>query len=686
MNVYVAPSGSIAAIEQPGSSPLYFSLPECSQLSGDVVARTYLGDGEWELVVGPDRDTLLAKAIERHALLRAVSNIELCFAPLSTALHIRLLGDTEVIGKAYPVRQDLIARLLCAPLREPELCEKTIGLALSNGFGFVSNILEAVFDLQAELRRLVSVWLELVPAEFVAFAHGKQWVWNLAVRDRVILDSLSVKSANQLKSTWARLAFKCDRTRERSAIAHVAQLMSKVLHPSGDELIGSIDDEVHDPEPPLKQAQWGIQAKAAKDRALKQVDAIVKAVAQGEDLLAEKFLDELVDTQTSFEDGETHVVKSLCNIAASCAAMFRTDFEYKCLQRAVSFNETDSWTLVQLADHFKRVGNFDKAVEVAKEAILFSNDIVALSSLADVYVQMRDYEEATRQYTSMPDWNRISGVRTALADILRKQMRLDEAQTAYEAIANEGMASDRVWAGLAEIAKRQGRLTDALDLYSRALDVEGLDDRAKHVYVLAKSNILVRDGQLELAYNLTDAAVRRHPFDRVARTLKAAIAGLLGRPRDALKDLPVMGQTKAFHEWVQGYVRGLTLMLLDRNEEARKALFAHVDKRLLDSESEAIRSLAAAAFFLRSRSGIGDAARILGQMKPLSDTFAETIRAAFAYHVAVARGNRLRIAELDDYLSRVQDNDVKYLRMQIKHRNWFAVKHLEAKILLRLAS
>ncbi len=428
------------------------------------------------------------------------------------------------------------------------------------------------------------------------------------------------------------------------------------------------------------------RAQAGLERALRQVVAIAAAVAKGHDAKARRYLNDLVAAQMAYSGGTEHAVKSLCNIAHQCAEMFRTDFEYECLQTAITITGSDAWTLTQLADHYKRVGRFDDAIETLGKAAALSEDPVITSSLADVYVQMERFPEALTIYESIPGADQDGSIRQAKADALRRWGHLDDASHAYDCMIRDGLAMHRTLAGQAEIAKRQGRLQDARDMYRQMLADEDLDESSLFVYRMAFANVLVRTGELPEAYTLVDAAVQERPFSCQARAFRAAVAGLLGKPGTAMDDLPYLGQTNAFNEWVTEYVRGLLLLMLDRYGDARKALLRKVDEKFLDKDANAVLRLGAAVWFLQKREGIENASNILAEVPQVKDAFADNIRAALQYHVAVALRQDAEIARLEKQLMSVDDNDLQALVTAIRREDWMKAWRLEVRTVLRLAS
>jgi tetratricopeptide (TPR) repeat protein len=257
--------------------------------------------------------------------------------------------------------------------------------------------------------------------------------------------------------------------------------------------------------------------------------------------------------------------------------MFRTDFEYECLRTAEAIQPDDAWTLVQVADHFKRAGSFGKAIETLHRADALGAGLIVQSCIADVHVEMEQFSEALEIYKAIPGADQDRVIRTAIADVYRRSGRFDDALREYDRLIHDGIATDRTVAGRAEIAKRQGQLSIARDLYEQLLESGEFSGKSRAIHGMALANVLLRAGDLNGAYRTIDDVVQAQPFSWHAKALRAAIGGLLGDPGEAIKDLPDLGQAHAFREWVSGYVRGLLLLMLNRYADAREALLRHVE-------------------------------------------------------------------------------------------------------------
>lgn len=690
MKAFASIVGGLCVFEE-GHQRHFVNVVDMSSVAPETAHLVCGAIDDWKVIDVPNREALLREVGERHRRARGLANIEACLFGVSASLQKELLGEVEDLLKALDARSQLEAMLLRAPLASIDGLTALINECLSEGFASTASLLEQVRESQPHLCRLTDRWLSIPDELFAALPGGRQQTWKMAVTSEVVLETLKASTVQTVERAWVNLAFHLTSPTERTAISRVSKAVARTLFPECAES-GKVGEamlalEPEDSSDDYRQAQpRGQAARDSHERALKQVDAIAIAVAEGHDANARRYLKELVAAQLRESGGEEHAVKSICNIAQQCAEMFRTDFEYECLQTAINVKPGDAWTLVQMAHHLKRVGRFDDAIETLRQAAAFGEERVTKSSLADVYVQRGQFQEAIAIYESIPGAEQDGTIRQAKADALRRWGYLEDANHEYDRMIHDGLATHRVFAGKAEIAKRQGRLLEARKLYRELLENSKLEVSSSVIYRLSLANVLVRMGELTDAYKQIDEAVQRRPFARQARAFRAAVAGLLGKPGEAIGDLPQLGQTQAFNEWVSDYVRGLLLLMLDRFADARTALLQKVEDRFLDKDAHGMLRLGAAVCFLQKRTGVEQASEILDKVPEMKDAFADTIRAALQYHVAVALRQDAEIMRLETHLRSVDDDDLKTLVSAISQRDWIKAWRLEVRMLLRLAA
>ncbi|MGA2546952.1 MAG: tetratricopeptide repeat protein [Rectinemataceae bacterium] len=646
---------------------------------------------DWEVVQGENRDAVLGAVLENYQCNRVVADVEFCLLDgLSPSLQRELMEEVENLLKTLGNLRMLRALLLKAPLLEKVSIDGLIKMCLSDGFHATANLLEGVRELQPQLRRLADRWISIPEECFSSLSGGRQAAWRSAIRSYVILKTIEASSHRDVEQAWAGLAFGPNKPAERMAFGRISKAIANALFPDykgqplADLKSASVNRENYSTG--KEAARTYYDSHEYYERAIKQVKTIAALVFEGHDVKARHFLKDLIDEQTSYPSGKAYAVKSLCNIAQQCSEMFRTDFEYECLQSAFNISPTDDWTLIQLADHYKRVGQFEDAINTLLTAEGYSGEQVYKSSLADVYVHMGRFDEALSLYSQIPGGESDPAVRGAIADVLRRRGDIGAARLEYEKIIKEGLDTHRAYAGLAEIAKRQGLLPQARKYYEDLLADPTTDKKASIIYRSALAQILVREGNFSRAYQLLDEVVQLRPFARQFLVFRAAVSGLLGQPENAIKGLKQIGQTRAFDEWVNEYVRGLLLLMLNRYEDARIALIKNLEGSLLDNDAQGIVHLGAAVCFLRTKGEVAEAAKILEKMPETEDSFVIAIQNALKYHIAVTLRQREEISRLREKLAPVAEEDLQSIVHAIDEGLWGKAWTLEVGMVLRLAA
>ena len=659
-------------------------LKSMSSVTPERAHLTFGAIDDWNEFNGVSRDALLQDLKQRHQVARAVSNIELCLLGISYELQQCLLVDVEDLLLEGTSDKKIIESLLRAPFEDSANLVSLVTVCLARGLASTAAMVEEVRESQPLLKRFAERWLALPDAYFQEISGGRQRIWRMSVDAGVVRDTLNAKDARSVEHAWAQLAFSMMSPGERVKLAAIAKAIAEASHPThrdlrqSPQLEKSEQDVVADTDKPLQE-----ESHQNYQRVMKQVSAIVAAVAQGQDTKARQYMVQLFDEQMSVDGGEANAVRSLCNIAIQCADMFRTDFELECLELALNANSQDAWTLVQLADHYKRVGRFGDAIATLAKALTLGESRVVHSSLADVYVQMGNFDRALDVYDAIPNGKLDVVTRVSKADVLRIAGRYDLAKAEYDQIEFDGHSSNRVQAGLAEIAKRTGNLAVARRVYE-VLVARETDEKSLVIYRMALANVLVRSGDLLNAYKLVDAVVTTCPFLLQARAFRAAIQGLLGNPFKALQDVPQLPGVESFNAWVTGYVRGLLLLLLNRYDDGRKALLRNVETSFRDRTGEGMLRLGAAVCFLRANDDVDSAAKILEDSTEVADTFADSIRTTLQYHVALVRKESDDIKRLKGLLASVADSDLLDLISSLEAKDWVAAWNLEVRALLRL--
>jgi tetratricopeptide (TPR) repeat protein len=240
--------------------------------------------------------------------------------------------------------------------------------------------------------------------------------------------------------------------------------------------------------------------------------------------------------------------------------------------------------------------------------------------------------------------------------------------------------------GIAEIAKRQGRLEDALQSYHRILNREGVDVRDRLAYKLGLCNVLKLMEKYEEAYAIVDEVLQDYPFLMEARFVRGSILGLIGRELVGLEDLPESG-SRCWQEWQRRYYRGLLLLKLKRYEDAKKNLVEELPKALAFGEEKAILRMAAALWFLREDDTLA-ADEILSEISDLYDCHVQYLSLVLKLHSATQKRDLATINSLRARIAGIRIADVKLEKAvaALDERDFSFAIDCETDALLKLAA
>jgi tetratricopeptide (TPR) repeat protein len=638
-------SAGVVLVPKPGTKEYaVFDIVEGVQKEPFEAQFLYSAAQDWEEIEGNDATALLETATREYWLARTVSHLRMAIGGLEASLEVRVFESTEEILGSRVTSEDVLNRLLVAPLADPLSPVALAKSALSHGFSVVASVLDELVELQPLLRRLTDHWLGLPEELFSDMPESKEKIWLTLVEKHRLSDLLKSDNGDDFENKWNLLAFSFTES-ERT--------------PTG------VQTDEAEPWRGYVEQRGGSDPEALES-VKKQILAVAKKVSEGSDIKAEKFLRQLIKKQTSVSAGEDYAVKSLCNIAQLCADMFRTDFEIICLNKAMELKPSDAWTLIQRGDHLKRVGKYEEALEVLEQAQHSGERDVAISCMADVYSEQSEHEEAIRIYKTIPDWSNKAAVLTAIADNLRRIGNMDESQAAYSILINRAQqglpgydtCEARAQAGLAEIAKRQGRFDEALRIYREILPQEQEEDRDKVIYRLGLCNVLKLMEKYDDAYRIVDDVIVKYPFAMQARFIRGSILGLIGDERHGLDDLPEGKGSRSGQEWSRRYYRGLLLFKLKRYDDAKKDLVDELPKAIASGEGKAILRLGAALWFLWERK-IPEADGVLSDIPDLYDCHMRYLSLVLKLYSATQKEDRDTIASLRKQIANLGMVDAK---------------------------
>jgi len=697
MTGILSTSAGVLLLPKPGTGE-YIVLDVVGGQERDSVEAQYLYSAaqDWEEIDGSDAEALLEAALREYCLERTLSLLRLTIGGLESALTKRVLEDVEEAIGSRVSSERVLDRLLVAPLADEHSSAALARSALSNGLSAVASILDELVELQPLLRRLTDLWLGLSDTIFSDFPESRQTIWGTMAEKCGMKQLLRAASKREFTAKWNLLVFHFPTPQHRSGIQIVGEQLSRRLFPQEGQDGKMTRPAVEEGESAHRyEEDREVSDYEVFKRVEKQIAAIAQAVSEGRDANADKFLRELVHEQMLSSGGESYVVKSLCNIAQRCADMFRMDFESICLEKAHQLAPLDVWALIQYGNHLKRIGDYNRALSLFEKAEQLGESMVAKSSIADVYSQQGDYAKAIHTYEAIPNWRERPEVCTAIADNLRRMGRMHESERAYTELidlANQGLpefivSEPRAQIGIAEIAKIQGRLGDALQIYAAILSRDDIVERDRLVYRLSLCNVLKLMERFDEAYSIVDAVIREYPFAMTARFIRGSILGLIGRESEGLGDLPESSGSRSWREWLRRYYRGLLLFKLKRYEDAKKNLVEELPRVIACGEEKAILRMAAALCFLREDETL-EADGILSDIPDLYDCHAQYLSLVLKLHLATRRNDLAMMNSLRERIGRLQVVDARLNKavVALSERNFSLALSYETDALLKLAA
>jgi tetratricopeptide (TPR) repeat protein len=546
--------GRVQSFHLDGPEGLDRRREEISQIFGDCTDVVVVDDIELEAV--PTRLEL------EWAKQRCLA---LCLLLLDVESHVEArqlaVADIEEFLKVPEIASFLHARLFVAPMPDNADLIGAINRAHSQNATSLVGILEEVGVNQEEIDRCRSSW-DALPAqtfrdesikEGVAFALVQAGAFHRIVttaaekRGALLLKILVQPQFQQWRvglTTWINSLSSRNRATNR-AVDEEEQKGSRRRRP-------------------VKQAR--IPADTQLDVVNRQKDAIRKALAARDLDRARAFCVDLLAYQERNGRPE-HTAKSFCDLAQSAKELGYHQLQLEWTQKAVDVAPGDGWSLAQLGDAYRCLGQWSSAQEAFALALRHGKVTIARNGQAEVLKGMGRLEDALREYESnVKEFPADVVARNGRAEVLKGMGRLEEALREFESIAKEFPQNVFARNGQAEVLKGMGRLEDALREYEsnvkefpadvvarngRAELLKGmgrLEDALREYESIAKEfpqNVFARNGQAEVlkgmgrledAVREYESIAREFPQNVVARNGRAEVLKGMGRLEDALQE------------------------------------------------------------------------------------------------------------------------------------------------------
>lgn len=459
-----------------------------------------------------------------------VHDVRTLIKGVSDSLCECLIGECESFLAKIRNKETVFSLSLIAPLVNPLKLDEIATVSAETGCFVFVDFIEEIKTLQPNIRRLSSNYLKHAP--FYFSTDEWQLLWRkLAEGGQLYRLLLATKSADFLK-IWNEsvFCFANPELRKRTfcvgnSLASFLYTSNQVQHEYQDD---NVMDEIEIEEDPQSTAHEEFE------RAQREIDGIYAKIKNGDDTSVYKWVDQLIARQLSASKHPEFATKSLCNLASKCRDIFRSDLEKFFLEKALSLNCNDNWANIQYGNFHKERLNFDRAKKHIQKALGSELDQIAKSSLADICTSEGLFEEAKSQYQQINNWETSPEIRIALADILRKSGDFDNAQNEYELLLSnkesvfiEGEEYFRCLAGIAEIKKNKGLLSEAETEYNGLLTQLGNNEVSSAVYKTALANVLQLSGKYDQAYSITKSLLETYPFWNQLIWAKASILALI---------------------------------------------------------------------------------------------------------------------------------------------------------------
>jgi tetratricopeptide (TPR) repeat protein len=516
----ISPSDGFAGVLSETDGVVQIALP-ASESGRSMTACNYANRFPSSTVVNVasiDDGVQLFGTYESHSLALDFSLL-LFDSEVSKATREEVASELERMLDYREASDYVLDILLASPLPESADVDGAIEAAASKARckDFVSKIVES----QSRVRLAYNAWQAVSSSQMVANV-GRERIHGLLVHHgvfrRFVLEGKTQADKAALTPVILGVRQQID---SRISTALLNEYVSNLplgarlarLDRIGDE---SFESDAHLETKVRSLARGGADEKRA--RAESQVEKIAELFGEGNDQVANEYLNQLVDSQTSDTDDHSHLVKSLCNIASKCVVRGRQDASFNCLTRALSFkNGIDSKLYLQLGHGLKDIREFDRALEcyeLARQIDSGANDDRIRLAVIRVSVAKGDYDNALTQYLASstelnnPDWLGSIGL------LYRRINQPQDARHFYSRALSIDASYHPARAGLAETIKQVGRHHKAIVRYQQLLDdFPELEEGSSKIYALARSHLFKVTHQMAKANQILTQLNQMYPED-----------------------------------------------------------------------------------------------------------------------------------------------------------------------------
>ena len=431
MNAFLSNSTGIL-IFQTKEKCEYFDVYKNAPLDSHVAeSRLVFSKEEIELNFS-DKKKILSLASREFWISECASLIQEVLCGLPSRLEKNTFSKIEsILESNSDIDDKVLNHLLIAPLsNEINISDKSHKAIILNSFSTAS-ILDKLRELQPLLQRMVENWLSITVKDNYS-SLDKSVVWKKLVFEMDFEKILTASSKTKYETLLNSLLFKFPNASQRILVKKYLDSLIDLRFPDYRVKDLRVEDLVESEKTKISVEQEAVNVYEIIKSVEKQINTIISLVEQGRDDNAKKYLNELVEMQTSHPDGIEYALKSLCNIAKKSADLMRQDFEALALKKAFELPKVDQWTFIQYSDHLKRLGKYSEALDYLDKARELGEVTILESLRADIYANLGEYDLALEIFEGINDDEYV--IDNSKADIYRKVNKLDEAQVIYQII------------------------------------------------------------------------------------------------------------------------------------------------------------------------------------------------------------------------------------------------------------
>lgn len=336
-----------------------------------------------------------------------------------------------------------------------------------------ASFLQTLEEDQDEIGRRHQAWLNL-PTSLFGGANEKKAFHFDAVR----FGAFHIFATERGKKNWAIVQLLSHpyfrgNARARAVFQLWAAPFKESVTGTSFEHSALEKDLYEEIEEKAQRERRNIRPHEAFARAEKQREAIKQSLLDGNQELALRFTEQLINDQRRNSDPE-HIAKSLCDLAQFAKRIGSPELQLEFSKRAITEAPTDAWSYATAGDAYRALTDYQNALASYHQSGVFGDSRAALIGRAVVLKDLGQITNALELFKKCieeyPD-DRVA--QNARASALADFGRFTEAIEAYNKIINESpLELDAVTlTGRAQTLKEMGRLDEALEQLDQIIEV-----------------------------------------------------------------------------------------------------------------------------------------------------------------------------------------------------------------------